>query len=70
MINPLAKMEADFKSKTLNSFTLMRDDMDRFRESMNEWIMFLNTELEDAKIEVKALQKRISELEMERRLWF
>ncbi|MAG16199.1 hypothetical protein CMO88_04010 [Candidatus Woesearchaeota archaeon] len=63
-------MEENFKKKTLNSFTLMRDDMDRFTESMNDWILFLNSELKEAKSTVNELQKRISELEMEKRLRF
>jgi hypothetical protein len=60
----------NFEKKTLNSFAVMRDDMDQFRTSMNDWIMFLNHELRDAKLQVKELQKRVSELEMERRLRF
>jgi len=63
-------MEENFKKKTLSSFTVMRDDMDQFRGSMNDWIMFLNSELKDAKSTVNKLQKRISELEMERRMQF
>ena len=63
-------MEADFKQKTLNSFALMRDDMDQFRGSMNDWIVFLNSELRDAENRINHLEKRISELEMERRLRF
>ncbi len=60
----------DFRKKTLNTFAEMRNDVDQFKGSMNDWIMFLNHELRDAKMEVKELQKRISELEMERRLRF
>ena len=60
----------DFEKKTLNSFASMRDDIDRFQESMNDWIMFLDGELRESKIQVKELQKRISELEMETRLRF
>ncbi len=60
----------DFRKKTLDTFAAIRDDVDQFKGSMNDWIMFLNHELRDAKMEVKGLQKRISELEMERRLRF
>ena len=63
-------MKKNFEKKTLNSFTLMRDDMDRFTDSMNDWILFLNSELKEAKSTVNELQKRISELEMEKRLRF
>jgi len=60
----------DFKKKTLDSFAVMRDDSDRFQESMNDWVIFLDGELRNSKMQVKELQKRISELEMERRLRF
>lgn len=60
----------DFRKKTMNTFVAIRDDMDQFKGSMNDWIMFLNHELRDAKMQVQSLQKRISELEMEKRLRF
>ena len=60
----------DFKRKTLESFSVMRDDMSQFQESMNDWIIFLDGELRQSKMQLKELQKRISELEMERRLRF
>ena len=60
----------DFKKKTLDSFASLRDDMDRFQDSMNDWIIFLDGELRDSKTQIKELQKRISELEMEKRLRF
>lgn len=60
----------DFRKKTLNTFVEIRNDVDQFKGSMNDWIMFLNHELRDAKMHVKHLQKRIEELEMERRLRF
>lgn len=60
----------DFREKTMNTFAAMRDDVDQFKGSMNDWIMFLNHEIRDAKLQVKELQRRISELEVERRLRF
>ena len=63
-------IKMDFRKKTLNSFTLMRDDMDLFKGSMNDWILFLNRELKEAKTRLNELQKRIDELEMEKRMRF
>ena len=60
----------DFEKKTIESFGVMRNDMDQFQGSMNDWIMFLDGELRESKMQIKELQKRISELEMERRLRF
>ncbi len=65
----MIKMD-DFREKTLNTFAVMREEVDQFKGSMNDWIMFLNHEIRNAKMQVKDLQKRISELEMERRLRF
>ena len=63
-------MERNFRQKTLQSFSVIRDDMDRFRESMNEWVIFLDGELKEEKQKVKRMEQRINELEMERRLRF
>ncbi len=60
----------DFRKRTTNTFVAIRDDVDQFKGSMNDWIMFLNHEIRDTRMQVKHLQKRISELEMERRLGF
>ena len=56
-----------FKKKTLSSFAQMRDDMDQFRISMNDWIVFLDGELKKSNEEISDLRKRMSELEMKRR---
>ena len=60
----------DFEKKTVESFSVMREDMGQFQDSMNDWIMFLDGELRESKMHIKELQKRISELEMEKRLRF
>ncbi len=65
----VAKMD-DFREKTMNTFVAIRDDVDQFKGSMNDWIMFLNHEIRDTKMQLKELQKRISELEMEKHLRF
>ncbi len=59
-----------FRKKTLNTFAEMRSDVDSFKSSMNDWIMFLNHEIRDSKMQVKDLKKRLEELEMEKRLRF
>ncbi len=70
LLNRKAVKMDDFRKKTLNTFVAMRDDMDQFKGSMNDWILFLNHEIRDAKMRAKELQKRLEELEMERRLRF
>ncbi|MBI2137739.1 hypothetical protein HYU12_04440 [Candidatus Woesearchaeota archaeon] len=58
----------EFRRKTLNSFVSLRGDVDGFKASMNDWILFLNREVRVVKDENRSLQKRISELEIERRV--
>lgn len=56
----------NFEQKTLNSFASIRDDVDKFRDSMNDWIIFLDSELKQTRKEVLQLKQKIDELEMNR----
>ena len=53
----------DFEQTTVKSFHAVKADMDEFRRSMNEWIIFLDGSLRDAKQQVRFLERRIAELE-------
>ncbi len=59
-----------FEKKTLDSFAQLRDDMDTFRTSMNDWVMFLDVELKKSKEEIVELKGKISELETRSRFRF
>ena len=58
----------EFRRRTLNSFVSLRSDVDEFKASMNDWILFLNSEVRSVKDENRSLQKRLAQLETERRL--
>lgn len=62
------KSAQSFEQKTKNSFAQMRDEMDLFRRSMNEWIMHLDSELIESKERILRLEAKVEELEARRRL--
>ncbi len=39
-----------------------------FRSSMNEWIMFLNEQQRDNKAQIRELERKVRELELEKEL--
>ena len=55
----------DFEETTVNSFHAVKTDVEEFRRSMNEWIIFLDNSLRDAKEQVRFLERRVTELESE-----
>ena len=55
-----------FQQKTLRSFQAMRDDMDQFRTSMNDWIIFLNEELRRSREQIQVLEKKLEDIQMRR----
>lgn len=52
-----------FEQDTIKSFQAVKGDMDEFRRSMNDWIIFLDGSLRAAKEQIMALERRIAELE-------
>jgi len=52
-----------FEKSTIKSFGATKKDVDEFRRSMNDWIIFLDGSLRDAKMQVMQLSRRIAELE-------
>ena len=45
------------------SFRVAKADVDELKSSMNEWIIFLDASLRNAKQQIMLLEKRIAELE-------
>ena len=54
---------SDFEETTVKSFRVVKADVDEFRRSMNEWIIFLDGSLREAKQHIRVLERRIAELE-------
>ena len=52
-----------FEEKTIMSFRVAKADVDELKGSMNEWIIFLDASLRNAKQQIMLLEKRIAELE-------
>mgnify|MGYP001566513138 CR=1 FL=1 len=53
----------DFEQTTVKSFHAVKSDVDEFKRSMNEWIIFLDGSLRDAKQRIMELERKIAELE-------
>ena len=45
-------------------------NLKHFKDSMNDWVIFLGKELREAKLQINELQKRIEQLEMDPRMKF
>ena len=56
----------NFFGNVKNSFRKMKDDVAELRNSVNDWIVFLNSNQRDLKVKVYELDRRLRELEMER----
>ena len=44
----------------------VRREMNNFRSSMNDWIIFLNSELKKTRKEILALRQKVNQLEVNR----
>lgn len=42
------------------------DGFGEFRQSMNDWILFLNSQTREAKTQLRALERKVRELELEK----
>ena len=56
----------NFFSNVKKSFRKVKKDMVELRNSVNEWIVFLNSNQKEIKQRLYELEKRVAELEMER----
>ena len=52
-----------FEKNTIMSFRAAKADINELKSSMNEWIIFLDASLRNAKQHIMLLEKRIAELE-------
>ena len=52
-----------FEEKTIMSFRVAKAAIDDLKSSMNEWIIFFDASLRNAKQQIMLLEKRIAELE-------
>lgn len=50
--------------KVKKAFKRAKKDIEALKESVNEWILFLNGEQRDLKMRVIELEKRLNRLEM------
>lgn len=57
---------SEFKENVRESFKKMKTDIVGLRNSVNEWIVFLNSNQREMKRKIYELDKRLRELEMER----
>lgn len=55
----------DFTGKVARSFKVMKKEVTELKQSLNEWILFLNSNQRDMKQRVYELEKRVRQLEAE-----
>ncbi len=55
-----------FKEDVKHSFTRAREDMETLKEQVVGWIGYLNAENEELKGKLKQLEKRATELEIQK----
>ncbi len=53
----------NFEAATIKSFGSVKADMEELKRSVNEWVIFLDGSLRDAKLQVAGLKRKISDLE-------
>ena len=53
----------EFEQATVKSFQAVKADMDEFKRSMNEWVIFLDGSLREAKQRIMELERKLAELE-------
>lgn len=62
-------MAESFEETTISSFAAVKADVDELKRSMNEWIIFLDGSLRDARMRILELEKKIDELKAGRQEW-
>ncbi len=56
-------MKSTFEAKTKKSFIAVKNDVDEFKGSMNDWVIFLDGSLRDARQRIYALERKVAQLE-------
>jgi len=57
-----------FFKKIKNSFRKAKSDMNALRISINDWILYLNSNQNDMKVKLRELDQRLRKLEYERKI--
>jgi hypothetical protein len=57
-----------FEQKVANSFSAVKKDVEALKSSMNDWIMFLDHNGRDTKMQLLELERRVKQLEAEKRI--
>ena len=57
-----------FFKKIKNSFRKAKSDMNALRMSINDWILYLNSNQNDMKVKLRELDQRLRKLEYERKI--
>lgn len=53
----------DFKWKVKNSFRNVRNDIDEFKENINDWIVFLDSKDQEIEKRLDKMEDRIDRIE-------
>ncbi|MFH1181952.1 MAG: hypothetical protein V1702_03255 [Candidatus Woesearchaeota archaeon] len=59
-----------FEQKVANSFSAVKKDIEPFKNSMNDWIIFLDHSQRETKMQLRELERKVRQLEAERRINF
>lgn len=54
--------------KIKNSFKKVKADVDEVRRSLHEWVLYLNGNQNDLKIQLRELDRRVRQLESEQEI--
>jgi hypothetical protein len=57
-----------FEQKVARSFFAAKNDVDAFKNSMNDWIIFLNRSNRQTMMHVRELERKIRQMEAEKRM--
>ena len=57
-----------FESKVAKSFKAVKNDVEQFRQSMNDWIVFLDHNQRESKTRIRELERRLRILEAEKEI--
>ena len=56
------------EEKVSKSFAAVKEDIESFKASMNDWIVLLDHTSRDNKEQIRALERRVRQLEIEKEI--
>lgn len=59
-----------FEQKVANSFSEVKKDVSAFKNSVNDWIIFLDHSQRETKMRLHELERKVRQLETERKIGF